>query len=377
VKARTVDAVASHESPGELAKRLRIVGFDAGLVAIECCPLSSWSATRTALERHRAQGLAATMEFTLRNPSRSSDARRALRGAHSIVVGAWSYALDTDGPDTAAPADDADRVWAQIARYAQRDMYAELDTALGAVAGALVEAGHRARVVSDDNALVDREAAWRAGIGFAGKNSNILLRDGGGSFVVLGSVVTSAVLDRTALPAADECGTCRRCLDACPTGAIVEPGVVDARRCLAWVLQAPEPIPIELRAAVGQRIYGCDDCQEVCPPTRRSTRRPIGTPSGAPGARIDAMRWLGLTDTELLSHARRWYVPGRDAAIIRRNLLVVLANAGRVSPAVLSRIRSHLDHPDPMVVEHAIWALQELTRDEVAAGLPDENNVPS
>ncbi len=360
-----------------LAGELREVGLAAGLAAVECCPLSSWSATRTALEQHRAAGFAATMQFTLRSPARSSDPRRALTGANSIVVGAWAY-----GDSTVASTSGGDeQVWAQIARYAQRDIYAELDAALGAVAAELIDRGHRARVVSDDNAVVDREAAWRAGLGFAGKNSNVLLRGGRGSFVVIGSVITSALLERTALPAADECGPCRRCIDACPTGAIVEPGVVDARRCLAWVLQAPEPIPLELRSAVGQRIYGCDDCQEVCPPTRRS----LGDPDVASArdhetsGAVDAVEWLQATDAELLDRARRWYVPGRDAAIIRRNLLVILGNsanlAGGPAPApVMAAVVSHLDHDNSMVAEHASWAFAALHAAEVAAEARRGNN---
>lgn len=367
---------------GGLAGELREIGFAAGLAAVECCPLSSWTATRTVLEQHQAAGFAATMQFTLRSPARSSDPRRALTGANSIVVGAWAYGDSTVG-HTGAGTDDCDeRVWAQIARYAQRDIYAELDAALGDVAAALIDRGHRARVVSDDNAVVDREAAWRAGLGFAGKNSNVLLRGGRGSFVVIGSVITSALLERTASPAPDECGPCRRCIDACPTGAIVEPGVVDARRCLAWVLQAPEPIPVELRPAVGQRIYGCDDCQEVCPPTRRNLRGPESgiAIDGPVSGVVDAVEWLEATDAELLDRARRWYVPGRDAAIIRRNLLVILGNsvsadaAGPVPAAVMEAVVSHLAHDNAMVAEHASWALAALRAVEVAVGAPGGNN---
>ena len=128
-------------------------------------------------------------------------------------------------------------------------------------------------MVADDNALVDREAAYRAGLGWYGKNANLLL-PGEGSWFVLGSVVTDAPAAPPSRPrrCADGCGTCTRCLDGCPTGAIVAPGVVDARRCLAWLLQVEGAFPREHRVALGDRLYGCDDCQEVCPPNRR--RRP-------------------------------------------------------------------------------------------------------
>ena len=128
-----------------------------------------------------------------------------------------------------------------VARYARRDHYASLRRALAPIADALQERGFAARVVCDDNGLVDRAAAHRAGLGWFGKNS-LLLLPGLGSWVVLGSVVTDAPLRPTApeapSPTASGCGSCSRCLTACPTGALVAPGVLDARRCLAWLVQA-------------------------------------------------------------------------------------------------------------------------------------------
>ena len=135
--------------------------------------------------------------------------------------------------------------------------YATLRTSLGVVADELRSVGHRAVVLADDNALVDREAAHLAGLGWFGKNANLLLQ-GSGSWFVLGSVITDAVLPAST-PVVDGCGACRRCIDACPTGAIVEPGVIDAARCIAWVLQKPGVIDSSLRGAIGDRIYGCDD----------------------------------------------------------------------------------------------------------------------
>jgi len=125
------------------------------------------------------------------------------------------------------------------------------------------------RVVADDNALVDREAAYRAGLGWYGKNTNLLL-PGKGSWYLLGSVVTDAPLP-AGRPMADGCGTCSRCLPACPTGAFIRPGVLDARRCLAWLVQAPGVFPAELRVALADRIYGGDSCQEVCPASTHAT----------------------------------------------------------------------------------------------------------
>src|SRR5690606_31670159 len=139
----------------------------------------------------------------------------------------------------------------------------------------------------------------------------------------------------------DGCGSCRRCLDGCPTGAIVGPGIVDARRCLSWLLQAPGVFPREHRVALGDRIYGCDDCQEVCPPNRREHRL------GVQSAPSDAEAWVGVldvlssSDDELLDRHGRWYIWQREARWLRRNALVVLGNIGDgADPAVAEALRA-------------------------------------
>ncbi len=200
-------------------------------------------------------------------------------------------------------------------------------------------------MVVDDNALVDRAAAQRAGLGWFGKNSLLLLPDAG-SWFVLGSVVTDAPL-RSTPPTADTpvahaegCGTCSRCLTACPTGALVAPGVVDARRCLAWLVQAPGSFPDEFREALGDRIYGCDECQQVCPINKVADRRDPPPPPGATvlsgssearsadGPLVDLLELLEAADEELLVAHGRWYIAERDPRYLRRNALVALGNIG-------------------------------------------------
>src|SRR5207237_3646669 len=148
-----------------------------------------------------------------------------------------------------------------VARDARSDHYGALRAASGVLADELRAEGWKARVLCDDNALVDREAAHRAGLGWYGKSANLLL-PGQGSWFVLGSVVTDAPVDAGSEPVADGCGACTRCIEACPTRAIVAPGVVDARRCLAWLVQTSGPFPIEYREALGGGLYGWAACQE-------------------------------------------------------------------------------------------------------------------
>jgi epoxyqueuosine reductase len=248
-----------------------------------------------------------------------------------------------------------------VARYARDDHYGFLRTSLSVVAEALRADGWQARVLCDDNALVDRAAAHRAGLGWFGKNANLLL-PGVGSWFVLGSVVTDAPLEPTEALVADGCGTCDRCIQACPTGAIVAPGVVDARRCLAWLVQQRGTFPEEFRRALGGRLYGCDDCQEVCPPNRTTDRH-------EPPAETDdpAQSWIPLvdllerSDEELLARHGRWYIPRREARWIRRNALVALGNVGR-GPAVVEALERYAAGDDEVLAEHAAWALERVDR---------------
>ena len=299
------------------------------------------------------------MAFTYRNPARSTEPDRALPGVAALVVAARAYDHD-DAPQPRRSAT------GRVAAYARADHYGELRAGLRRIADRLRADGWRCRVLVDDNAIVDREAAYRAGLGWYGKNANLLL-PGRGSWFVLGSVLTTAPLPADAAPVDDGCGSCRRCIDACPTGAIVAAGVVDARRCLAWLVQAPGPFPVEFREALGDRLYGCDDCQTVCPINRRGDRAAASTTtttaptatatatataadsprsvafrsriSGPQGDRtdsepapaptfVDVVELLGASDDELMARHGRWYIPRRDPRYLRRNALVVLGNVG-------------------------------------------------
>lgn len=358
----------------DLRDELVAIGRSAGLAEVGVCDAGPFDDVRRTLEERRDAGLHGGMAFTYRNPARSTDPDRALPGARSLVVGALRYDSAMPEPPV-APA-------ARVARYATTDHYATLRSALGEIAERLRRDGHRAMVVADDNALVDRAVAVRAGIGWAGKSSNVLL-PGRGSWFVLGSVITDAAIERTGPMVEDGCGTCRRCMDGCPTGAIVQPGVVDARRCLAWLVQRDGEFPHELRAALGDRIYGCDECQEVCPPTRRADSEPIDVPTvpvtltapGPPGSGtwIDLEWLLTAADDELMAGIGRWYVPRREPRFVRRNALVVLGNR-HSSTATTAWVRPvlgrYLDGPDDLLAGHAACAALRL-------GLGDLVEVPT
>jgi len=372
------------------------IGRAAGLDPVGVTTAAIFEETRRHLFERKRTGLHGTMQFTYRNPERSTDPTRILPGARSLVVGAWSYRQGEGPAPTAGPdrPEAVDRPHGRVARYARSDHYAPLRLALGSVADHLRQRGWRATVVCDDNALVDRAAAHRAGIGWFGKNS-LLLVPGAGSWFVLGSVVTDAPLLATrpgpAAAHAEGCGSCSRCMGACPTGALVSPGVLDARKCLAWLVQAPGPFPEEYRAALGDRIYGCDECQQVCPINKVAERRsPSPAPAPAPpraasppragppssarstdSSRVDLLDLLEAPDEQLMEAHGRWYIADRDPRHLRRNALVALGNVGDGShPGTERALTRWLGAGDPMLAEHARWAARRLGRHDLIASFP-------
>ncbi len=315
-------------------------------------------ARRSLIERRRA-GLHGEMGFTYRNPERSTDPVASVPGARSVIVAARSYLTDEDPPRPAGTPQ------ARVGRYAWVDHYAPLRVALREVCRQIKRGGERATAFADDNSIVDRAVAHRAGLGWYGKNANLLL-PGAGSWFVLGCIVTTAEYAVDETEVADGCGSCARCIDACPTGAIVAPGVIDARRCLSWVLQKPGSIPVEFRAAVGDRIYGCDDCQDACPISVRLGRRSTIALAPDVGAWVGALELLDADDASIEARHGHWYVADRDVRWLRRNALVILGNVGEPDDR---RVREMLDRYradiDPILADHAVWALARL--DERAA----------
>lgn len=339
-------------------EQLQSLGQAHGLDAVGVARAEVFAGTLDDLRERKEAGLHATMAFTYRNPERSTDPHRTLPEARSLVVAARSYLRDGTA---AAPVDGPPGA---VARYVWEDHYAALRSGLDVLAEALRDAGHATRVLVDDNALVDREAAYRAGLGWYGKNANLLL-PGRGSWFVLGSVLTSADLD-AATPLDDGCGSCTRCLTSCPTDAIVAPGVIDANRCLAWLVQAEGTFPMEHRTALGGRIYGCDDCQEVCPPNRREARQPVVITNAAQRPEVPLLALLELDDEALLEQYGRWYIARRDPRHLRRNALVALGNVADGSePGVERALRHWLAEDDDLVRGHAVWCAKRLGRSDL------------
>lgn len=373
-------------SPEYLAELIELAEGH-GLSAFGVAPADVLDRSRQEIHRRRAANLHDGMQFTYRNPDRSTDPSRAVAGARSIIVGAMPYLLsDIDAPaadPSGAEQAEVVTVFGRVARYAWRDHHEPLRSGLSAMAQRLRDDGWKATAFADDNSIVDREVAHLAGIGWFGKSSNLLVA-GAGSWFVLGCVITTAPFAPAEHVVADGCGSCRRCIDGCPTGAIIGDGVIDASRCLSWLLQKPGIFDPRFRVALGDRIYGCDDCQEVCPPTVHLGKRLQRPASGAEQRLVDVLELLTDDDEAVLATNGRWYLADRDPRWLRRNALVVLGNSAclGVSFAAAStseastaetsmelRVRSVLDryisHHDPVLRAHAVWAARRLGADDL------------
>jgi epoxyqueuosine reductase len=323
---------------------LRSIGIGAGLDRIGFASVEPFVDVAAEIERRNESGLRHRLGFTYSDPKAATDLRSHFPWAASLVVGARSY----------RPAGGSDQPReGRVAASARQPGYEPLRTALAAVAAALTEQGHQAEVLSDDNRLVDRAAAVRAGVGWWGKNS-MVLAPGLGPWFLIGSVVTSLALSPD--PRMERsCGSCSACLPACPTGALVAPGVLDARLCLAAWAQTPGIVPVAIREAMGNRLYGCDECLEACPPGRALKQE-----GNDDGLVFDLCWVLWASDWTLLHHFGHWFLPNRDPRIIRRNALIAVGNSG--DPDLRGALIPYLQHPDPVLSTHASWALDQLER---------------
>jgi epoxyqueuosine reductase len=322
---------------GVTAKELERLGQELGLDVVGAAPAEPYTETERHIRERRARGLFADMRFTMAQPEVSCHPEMLLSNARTVVSAALCYY--TPGP---APQPGEGR----MPRYTWADYYAELREKLARLGAAL---GGDYRVLVDANQHVDREGAARAGVGFYGKNTLVITRRYG-SWVVLGTLITDVEIEATPALALD-CGSCRLCIDACPTNALDEPGTLDATRCLSYWTQSPAAIPEEFRAPLEDRVYGCDICQDVCPWNRGVEKRRSDAPvRGEPT--VSLVEWLEADEADLRTRYERLYFPRNDARYLKRNALVALGNTG--GPEHLEPVRPL--EQDPALGEDASWA---------------------
>jgi len=321
------------------------LAVEVGLDAVGATRAVHYAETERQIRERRARGLFADMRFTMARPEVSCHPELLVPDAKTVVAAALCYYVPE--PDRAPDE-------ARLPRYTWRDEYATLRARLDDLGSRL---GGTYRVLVDDNDHVDREAAVRTGVAFYGKNTMAITRRHG-SWVVLGVLVTEVEIEPTA-PLELNCGSCRACIDACPTGALNEPGVLDATKCISYWSQAPHEIPEDYRDGLGDTVYGCDVCQDVCPWNRgiELRRRSARLPEDAqPVVRL--RDWLERDGWALLEEFERLYVPRNDARWLRRNALIAAGNVG--TAALSGLVESFLHDPDPILRSSAEWALARI-----------------
>ncbi|MDP3692690.1 tRNA epoxyqueuosine(34) reductase QueG [Bradyrhizobium sp.] len=361
----------STDLKGALAREARALGFD-------CVGVTGPDSIAQAARHFRdfiAAGAHGDMEWLADRPERRADPRGLWPEVRSVIMLGVNYGPDRNPLDILAQ-----RLRGAISVYAQGDDYHDLiKKRLKALARWLVAAqGCEVKVFVDTAAVMEKPLAQAAGLGWQGKHTNLVSREFG-SWLFLGAIFTTLELPRDVADI-DHCGSCQACLDICPTAAFPAPYRLDARRCISYLtIESKGPIPPEFRKAIGNRIYGCDDCLAVCPwnkfaqagrETRLAAREDLRAPTLAELARLDDAAFRARFTRSPVKRI------GRDRFV--RNVLIAIGNSG--DAALAAEAERLLDDASPLVRGAAVWALSQLVSreafEELAAGAmnaePDE-----
>ena len=338
-----------------LEESIRAQAFGLGFDLVGITTLGSMD-TAPHFDRWLDRGYAGEMHYLPKWAHKRRDSRLPYEGVRSAIVVAMSYG----GAEPSGP----------VARYARGDDYHDvLDVKLRELhAWMRAELGRdvRGRAYVDTGPLLERDLARRAGLGWFGKNTN-LINPTLGSFFFLGALLVDLELAPDEPFASDHCGTCTRCIDACPTDAIVEPRVLDATKCISYLtIEAKGEIPSVLRESIGELLYGCDICQDVCPWNEKFSRAlPEGSPFAprealaAKDARTLARELLAMTQQEFSRAFSNSPMKRAKLRGLKRNAAVVLGNVGAMEEVgLLEHVRA--EEPDEMIREHATWALARV-----------------
>ncbi len=337
-----------------LAATIKAWGRELGFQAVGIAD-ADLAAAEPGLAAWLDNGFHGEMDYMARHGLRRARPRELVPGTVRVISARMDYLPDAAASDSVL----ADRTRAFLSRYALgRDYHkvlrARLEALADRIAGEVGEFGYR--VFTDSAPVMEVELAARAGLGWRGKHTLLLAREAG-SYFFLGEIYTDLPLPVDA-PVGEHCGTCAKCLDACPTGAIVAPYRLDARRCISYLtIELKGSIPVELRPLIGNRVYGCDDCQLICPWNR------YAQVAGEADFRVRA----GLDDVELVElfgwGEAEFRARLAGSAIYRigyerwsRNLAVGLGKAP-TSARVVAALRARADDPSALVREHVAWAL--------------------
>lgn len=345
---------ASSIGMDELAARIKGLGADLGFDAIGIAD-ADLAGAEAGLLNWLGAGFHGEMDYMARHAALRPRPAQLLPGTLRVISARLRY-----WPDAADALDNlGESERAYISRYALgRDYHRLLRMRLQKLCDRIAESAgpFGRRVFTDSAPVMEVELACKAGVAWRGKHTLALTRESG-SWFFLGEIYCDLPLPPDA-PQADHCGTCRRCIDACPTGAIVAPYRLDARRCIAYLtIELRGSIPEELRPLIGNRIYGCDDCQLVCPWNRDAAA--TNEPDFQPRHGLDS-----ATLAELFAWSEEEFETRLAGSALRRighecwlrNIAVALGNAPTTKP-IVAALRTRSDHPSALVREHVAWAL--------------------
>jgi len=305
------------------------------------------------LDRWLTEGRHGEMAWLARNAQKRVDPNLVLPGAKSIVTLAAAYDSPSNSP---AP---NQGVVARYARHADyHDVLAEPLKQLSAYIDQLGGAGTRSLWYVDTGPLLERDLAQRAGLGFVGKHTNLISRELG-NWIFLAEILTTLEVEPD-VPEKNRCGSCSRCITACPTQAITAPFQLDARRCISYLtIELKGSIPVDLRPAIGNRIYGCDDCLAACPWNRFAKEARLMKPHRR--AEFDAPNLIELLSLDTAGFKERFagtpMLRTKRRGVLR-NVCVALANTGDAS--ALPALRRAATDPEPLIAEHARWAIERI-----------------
>ncbi|MBI1344967.1 tRNA epoxyqueuosine(34) reductase QueG [bacterium] len=351
------------KTPDELAALVKaqatVAGFDLVGIAPAVEP-TGWSRFLHWLE----EGFAGEMEYIPRRQAAYAHPEGVMPTVRSVIMVAINYGtVDQNNSTHSAVEAEASLVPGRVAQYAwgTADYHDYLKARLHTLAAALhaTEPTLRTRAVVDTAPLLERDFARLAGLGWFGKNT-MLINKRQGSFLLLGALLTDAEITADVVHGTSHCGTCTRCLVACPTEAFPEPGVLDARRCIAYLtIELKGSIPTELRSGMGDWLFGCDVCQDVCPWNWKSPRAtdPVVQPQPALQP-ADAGKILMTEDTELRRQFRGTPLSRPGPAGLKRNAAMVLGNSK--NPAAIEALVIGLTHSEAMVRGSCAWALGQI-----------------
>jgi epoxyqueuosine reductase len=343
-----------------IAAHARELGFD----LVGFASAQPFASTMRVFDERVSSGYLGQWRYTRDDVRMRCTPELALSGARSIICTATSYAGAEKPHDPYAPG-----LLGAVSSHAWGRDYHRVIGARLRVLASFVDAqypGSRCLPCVDTGPLVDRAAAVRAGIGWFGKNGNVLTKEFG-SWVLLGELITTLELEPDE-PRKTNCGRCEICIDRCPTGAIGPDATIDSRRCISDLTQLKTPIPREFRKAIGNRLWGCDDCQTPCPVNERKEDASKGRRQDdfAPLPEVSTAMDLPAVLRMTKSQFRTWFGPTsmawRGKAVLQRNAAVALGNSrdARAIPHLVAA----LDDRKPLVRGHAAWALGELGGDD-------------